>query len=224
MTASGTAQRSRAKRSTSPAKSQASSVQGGQISPRKIATPRKRGPRGGSAKPEDKTAVEKSSKALHDGLQNGVSVTSGAPGSDEVKVAAQETVQKTQDAKITKTTVSVTMPAGHPDLLIPDSLEGVVEKAKEMVEEANKHDAAKAAAVASASTAPTKATGAGKKRKASSSLTKDGEDAEGSEKKEAAKRQKTGLEEQLVTERVRSRALLGLTATLAIGSVSLMMV
>jgi hypothetical protein len=197
MAPSATPQRSRAKRSVSPAKALA----GAPPSPRKIASPRKRTARAASAKAEEK-AVEKSSKTVPEKVEE----KDESLASSEVRVVAQETVEKKDDAKITKTTVTVTMPSSNPDLPLPKNLSGVIDKAKGMIEEANKHDAL----VASKSSSS-------KKRKASTSLTKDGKEGESAAEKPAAKKQKTDLEERLMTERVRTRALIGLTASLVIG-------
>jgi hypothetical protein len=202
--------RARTRRSASPEKAVAS--------PRKLASPRKR--RVASAKPEEKkveeksesvksspTSAKKSSKAPQDKLANGVqkdkaSQASAGAEADIVRVAAvKETVETNGGEKtITNTKVSVEMPASHPDLPLPEDTTAMIQKAREMVEEANKLERKPSKTI---------------KRKASSTLTKDGP-AEGSDVP-VVKKARTELQERLVTERVRNRALIGLTATLAIG-------
>jgi hypothetical protein len=183
----------RSKRSASPAKSIATPA-------RKIASPRKRTARAASAKPEGEVKASKSSKALQTKLENGVApATNGEIKDDTVRVEIEETVEKTKDTETTRTSVTVALPASHPDLPIPESTEAVIEKAKSMVEEAHKLEQTK--------------TKASRKRKASGNVSKEDVDAS----RPPAKKTKTGLEEKLVTERVRTRALVGLTATLAIG-------
>jgi hypothetical protein len=184
--------RAQSKRSVSPAKSG---------TPRKIASPRKR--RAASAKAEDKAeggeakaAAPKSSKALIENLENGVA-TSSAVKDDIVRVEVEEIVEKNKDTETVRTSVTVALPASHPDLPIPETTEGVIDKAKSMVEEGRKLEQTKAKT--------------SKKRKASGNVSK--EDVEASQ---SSKKTKTGLEEKLMTERVRTRALVGLTATLAI--------
>jgi hypothetical protein len=209
LSASAVTPRSRSKRSASPAKLSAT--------PRKIASPRKR--RQASAKPEEKSeekepakAPRKTSKSVQEKLSNGVSGSpetktpskDDAPAAlaDTVRVEVNETIEKNEDGKeISHTTVSVAMPASHPDLPLPEDTTKMIETAKQMVEEANKLE---------------KRVTKNAKRKASSTLTK--ADVEGATEP-AAKKPKTELQAKLVTERVRTRALIGLTATLVVGYV-----
>jgi len=185
----------RSKRSASPGKPISTPA-------RKIASPRKRTARGASAKPEGEAKATKASKSLQSKLENGDTlITNGESKDDTVRVEIQETVEKSKDTETTRTSVTVALPASHPDLPIPESTEAVIEKAKSMVEEAHKLEQTK--------------TKASRKRKASGNISK--EDVESSQP--PAKRTRTGLEEKLVTERVRTRALVGLTATLAIGAI-----
>jgi hypothetical protein len=197
---SSTPSRSRAKRSASPAKVSAT--------PRKIASPRKRAARGNSAKPDEtadgaaKLIVPKPSQAPTEKAGHGrIPTTNGNTKDDTVRVEVEETVETNKATAIetVRTSVTVAMPASHPDLPIPDSTEGVIEKAKGMVEEAQKLEQTKAKT--------------SRKRKASGNVSK--EDVAAAQP--APKRARTGLEERLVSERARNRALVGLTATLAIG-------
>jgi hypothetical protein len=201
--------RARSKRSASPGKKTEPGA-----TPRKIASPRKRAPRV-KADDKDKAAEKRPKTSLSEVMTNGSPPTANgepaatagaAPAGDVVRVAVQETVETTADTETVHTTVSVALPAGHPDLAMPESAEAVIEKAKAMVEEATKLD--KGAAK-----------GKSTKRKASTSLTKEGAEvkAEAAGAQPPAKKPKTALEETLVKERVRTRALIGLTATLAVG-------
>jgi hypothetical protein len=130
-------------------------------------------------------------------LENNVT-TNGVAKDDTVRVEVEETVEKNKDTEIVRTSVTVALPASHPDLPIPESTEAVIDKAKSLVEEGRKLEQTKAKT--------------SKKRKASGNISK--EDVEASQS--GSKKAKTGLEEKLMTERVRTRALVGLTATLAI--------
>ena len=193
--------RSRSKRSASPGKKAEPGA-----TPRKIASPRKRAPRI-KGEDKDKAADKRPKTGLSEVMTNGAPPTAnGEPAAtvgagDVVRVAVQETVETAGDAETVHTTVSVALPAGHPDLAIPESAEAVLDKAKAMVEEAAKLDKG--------------GKGKGAKRKASTSLTKEAAEAGGAQP--PGKKPKTALEETLVKERVRTRALIGLTATLAVG-------
>jgi hypothetical protein len=188
----------RSLRSASPAKS----------TPRKMASPRKRAARAPSAKTEAKadgeSAMAKASKSMQDKVTNGNSAPAITGQDDVVRVSVNETVRKENDIETLKTSVTVDMPASNPSLPMPQSTEEIIAKAKEMVAEANKLEKARAKNT---------------KRKASTSVRSESakEDGEGSQR--IAKKMKTGLEETLIHERVKTRALIGLTATIAIGYV-----
>jgi len=183
------------KRSTSPTKS-----------PRKMASPRKRGARGASVTKTDASESElakKASKALQS-LTNGTSATPSSATENVVRVEVDETVEKENDMETTHTTVKVEIPANHPDLPLPESTEEMITKAKEMVEEAHKLE-------------EKRKRGRPSKRKADEAELADDTGASDSK---SAKRQR--MVETLKKERVKTRALLGLAATLAIGLVLLL--
>jgi hypothetical protein len=188
-------------RSASPSKSS---------TPRKIASPRKRRAKGSKA--TDDESAKGTSSALQSQLENGTasleptpSVASEHPDKhddDVVRVEVDETTEKTNGTETTHTTVTIEMPAGHKDLTLPDSAEGVLETSHEIVEEARKLEKAKST-----------------KRKAGE--LDDDEDAEeagpsnGSLEVQPAKKQRL-LEERLKSERVKTRALVGITTTIAL--------
>jgi len=189
--------RKRELRSASPGKAS---------TPRKIASPRKRKTK--ASKTEELTKAAGS--ALQSALENGTtpsasaeptpSVTSEQQG-DVVRVEVDETIEKENDVETTHTTVRIEMPASHPDLQLPETSEGVLEKSHEIVAEARKLEDAK---------------GKSLKRKADE-LEDDEEPGSASLAVQPVKKQKV-LEEQLKKERVKARELIGITATLAIGA------
>lgn len=123
---------------------------------------------------------------------------------EKVTVNVQSAVEDDGEVETTHTTVSVKMPAGSPDLPLPESTEEMVAKAKEMVEEAKKLEGS------SSKTAS--------KRKAEV-LDEDEDDEEtqvnGTEV-QPAKRTKL-MEQEVRKQKVRNRALMGVAASLAIG-------
>ena len=186
------------KRSASPTKS-----------PRKMASPRKRAARGASVTKSDASEsdlAKKASKALQS-LTNGASATPSSATEDVVRVEVDETVEKENDIETTHTMVKVEIPANHPDLPLPESTEEMIAKAKEMVEEASKLE-------------EKKKRGRPSKRKADEAELADDTGAAGASDSKSAKRQR--MVETLKKERVKTRALLGLAATLAIGLVLLL--
>lgn len=199
------AKRGGSKRSASPSKA----------SPRKIASPKKRSARAASAKAEakpedDAESAKKASKVLQEKLTNGTpAVTESAPaitGTDDiVRITTQEIVEKDANLETTKTSVTIDVPASHPDLPIPESMDKIIAEAKEMVAEANKLEKTKSRA---------------SKRKASSSLQPEAA-AESGDSSREPKRARTALADTLANERVKNRALIGLSAALAIGYVHL---
>lgn len=192
---SASTMRKRELRSTSPGK--AAGTPG-----RKIASPRKRKTK---SKGED-SSVNAASSALQGALENGASsaeptpsIASESNAADIIRVDITENQDHVNGGEKTQTNVKIEMPASHPDLELPNSTEGVIEKAHEIVETARKLQESK---------------GRSLKRKADD-LEDDLEDAPVTAL-QPAKKQRV-LEDQLKKERVKARALIGITATLAIG-------
>jgi hypothetical protein len=119
-----------------------------------------------------------------------------------VKVSVDTDVEVKDGVETTHTHVEVEMPVGSPELPLPEDTEAMISKAKEMVEAA-----AKGANIESSKTL---------KRKAED-IEVEEDDEEGAEV--AAPAKKVKVESELKKERVKTRALIGLSATLAIGYV-----
>lgn len=206
----------RSRRSASPSKA---------LSPtKKIATPRR--PRQTKAMKEASAAnASAANAALQDALNSAASVADSnsvdgekdskslddVPEESEqkVKVHVDSTVDVNGDTETTHTNVSVEMPVGLPELPLPEDTEAMIAKAKEMVAEANKLQAEQA----EPSSAKSKA--AAKKRKVEQLVEDDSEDIDAELPAQPAKKARV-LESQLKREKVRNRAMVGITATLAI--------
>ncbi|KAJ9669470.1 hypothetical protein H2201_000337 [Coniosporium apollinis] len=190
--------RLRSLRSASPSKNATPS--------RRIATPRKARTTRNSVKNQDATAA---GTALQNAFTNGVeaskadSVRSESVDGDTVRVEVDETVETTGDTETTTTIVKVDMPAGSPELPLPESTEEMIAKAKAMVEEANRLEENRVNGVKAL------------KRKAAD--LEDDEDDEVGMAVQPAKRVRT-IEEELKKEKVKNKALIGLSATLAFGA------
>ncbi|OKL56168.1 hypothetical protein UA08_08579 [Talaromyces atroroseus] len=224
--------RTRSRRSDSPAKT----------SPKKTMSPRKsRAPR--SVKESSAAATTAASDSLQAALNgaaekeepsdvaesNDVDVTEPteakpkksrskkqvlAPTSDEkdtadekVTVSVESTTEVKDEVETTQTNVSVEMPVSLPDLPPAEDTEQMLAQAKQMVEAATKLQDEDATAEPSSSSKATK------KRKSD-------EVEEDEEEKSATPAQPTKkarvLEDKLRKERVRNRALVGVTASLAL--------
>ena len=120
---------------------------------------------------------------------------------DTVRVEVDSAVEANGETETTHTNVKVELPAGSAEMPLPENTEEMLNTAKKMVEEARKID------------------GKGSK------VTKRKADDLGEDKKDEhhvsqpSKRARV-LEEELKKERVKTKALIGLSATLAIGYVS----
>jgi len=121
---------------------------------------------------------------------------------EKVKVDVQSTTDAADEVEATQTTVSVEMPALLPDLPPAEDTEQMIARAKEMVEEAAKLEQEKGESSA-----------ASKKRKSDEAVDEEGEETD--TPAQPTKKAKV-LEEKLRKERVRNRALVGVTATLAL--------
>ena len=119
-----------------------------------------------------------------------------------VTVNVEKSVEVNGDIETVHTTVQVQMPVGSPDLPLPETTEEMIAKAKEMVEEAVKLDGESS-----------KSAG---KRKAEVLDTEDDEDETADKEIQPAKKAKI-MEQEVKKQKVRTRALVGVIATAAIG-------
>ena len=143
------------------------------------------------------------SAALQSALDDAASTAEhDSVNGETVKVEVDSTVDVNGDTETTHTNVSVEMPAGSPELPLPADAEKMLETAKEMVEEAR--------ALERESLPKTT-----RKRKVDEV---DPEELDADLPAQPAKKAKV-LEEKLKREKVRTRALVGVTATLAIAYV-----
>ncbi|KAE8378776.1 hypothetical protein BDV26DRAFT_260875 [Aspergillus bertholletiae] len=125
------------------------------------------------------------------------------------QVDVETKADETKDVQTTKTTVSVELPASLlPDAPSAEDTQQMIAKAKEMVEEAAKLQSTEDEPVPSSAKAA-------KKRNIEEALSDDEEDEEA--KTLRTKRAKV-LEEKLKRERVRNRALVGVTAAFALAA------
>ncbi|KAE9984360.1 hypothetical protein EG328_008846 [Venturia inaequalis] len=204
--------RARQLRSASPSKT----------AQRKIATPRGKGRRTKLQKAADEAVAKENGIKASASLEPTPSIAdSDAPvleasaseapvddavPDDVVRVEVDEVVEKVDDVETVHTTVKVKMPSTHPDLPLPDTPEGIIEQAREMVEEGRRLEAAKSANSKSL------------KRKVDE--VEDAEEAESSVVQPAKKaRTETAMEATLKRERVKSRALVGIVTALAVGAI-----
>ncbi|KZF23193.1 DNA-binding domain of Mlu1-box binding protein MBP1 [Xylona heveae TC161] len=171
----------------------------GKTAARKIATPRK--PR--AVKNTDASSASMTSTSPKSTSEKSTPMKSNAAEEEKVRVEIDEAIDEADEVETTTTNVKIEMPVSAPELPLPESPEEMIAKAKEMVEEARKLDG------------ESSPKGKAIKRKAD-------EIEEGSEdediKLQRIKKARV-IQGQLKREKVRTRALLGLSATLAIGAI-----
>ena len=213
--------RTRSLRSASPTKPSATPA-------RKIASPRKRASKKDKENTATGTSITTANSALNRALANGVNASSNDEGNNGNVVDSDYALQSDQQIRQEFTAVKVERSssgrhqqqnhAQHSDPQVIQSTEAMVAKARKMVDEANRFTQKQASSTARAI-----------KRKASEfeddpdynevdgetggagGAGKDTRDAPPAAKKARV------LEEQLKKEKVKARALIGLTATIAIG-------
>jgi hypothetical protein len=169
---------------------------------RKIASPRK--PRTGrKARTEELGSASALAQVLENG-GTGESVNGDYAEGDLVRVEVNEVTETKGDTDITKTTVAVEMPAGHPELPLPESAEEMVAKAREMVAEATKADAVNGIKGKSP-----------RKRKAAEITVDDEDEAGAADGERSAKKVKA--DQTLRKEKMKFRATVGIAVTLALG-------
>ncbi|EER24963.1 hypothetical protein D8B26_007544 [Coccidioides posadasii str. Silveira] len=127
----------------------------------------------------------------------------------KVSVESETIVDTTEDLETSRTNVTVEVPDGLPELPMPNDTEEMIAKAKEMVEEAVRLQEGQEG---TGNPSPK----ASRKRKVEATIEEGEEDTENIPTQPAKKARL--LEERLRRERVRNRALIGVTATLAIAA------
>lgn len=182
-------------RSRSPSK--------GMTPSRKLTAPRKTK----TTKAANAAMAKEANASLHATLDSAASVAdSESVDDDRVRIQVDSAVDVNGDIEVTTTSVKLDMPAGYPDLPLPESTEEMIAKAKEMVEEARKLEGAE--------------TTEARNGKRKIDVVDDDETPDTDADKDLQPVKKTRLlQSELKKERVRSRALTGIAATLLIGQV-----
>ena len=158
-------------------------------------------------KEADAVAAREASASLQATLDDAASATpapSESVDGEKVTVAVESNVEIKGNTETTTTNVKIELPPNSPDMPLPERPEEMIEKAKQMVEEAKKIDG--------------ESSSSGSKRKADE--IEDETDEAGDNELQPAKKARL-LEQELKTEKVRNRAMIGVAATLALGSVLL---
>ena len=172
-------------------------------SPEKRASPQKsmKKPRATKAAKEANAAVSREANAsLQAALDGAASVADSESVSDEkIKIDVQTNVEINGENETTTTDVKVEMPKEAAQLPLPENPTEMIEKATQMVEEARKKE---------------QGSSSNSKRKAEELDDEDDEKNDGEE--QPAKRTRL-LEQQVKKQKIRTRAMIGVTATLVVG-------
>ena len=173
-------------------------------SPEKRASPQKsmKKPRATkAAKDANAAATREANASLQAALDGAASVAdSESVSGDKVKIDVKTNVETNGDTETTTTNVKIEMPKEVAELPLPENPEEMIEKATEMVAEARKKDG--------------QGSSSKSKRKAEEL---DDEDDEKSAGEEQPTKRTRLLEQQVKKQKIRTRAIIGVTATLVVG-------
>lgn len=122
---------------------------------------------------------------------------------DKVAINVDSSVEVNGDTEITHTHVQVKMPAGSPELPLPETTEEMIATAKEMVEAAQKLEG------------ESSKSGSGKRK--AEVLEADEEEDEATAREVQPAKKARVMEQEIRKQKVRNRAIIGVAATLAIG-------
>ena len=186
----------------------------GKATPAKVASPRKRVTK--AVKEANAAAARQASENLQATLDSAASIADSesveppsvngekpTEESDKVTVNVDSTVEVNGDTETTHTQVQVKMPADSAELPLPETTEEMIATAKEMVEEAQKLEG------------ESSKSGSGKRKAEVLEADEEGDEKTGREA-QPAKKAKV-MEQEIMKQKVRNRAIFGVAATLAIG-------
>lgn len=126
-----------------------------------------------------------------------------APKDDIIHVHIDTTVDRHDDIESTHTKLQIDMPAGLPDLPLPTDPQDMLAQAKELVEAANRMDG--------------RINGVKSLKRKADDFEDDDDDENVLELAERSVKRQKVLEVDLKKERVKTKALIGLSATLTVG-------
>jgi hypothetical protein len=193
------AAKSRSTRSASPSKIASPTKRAGSV-----ATPKKRQSK--ASKEANIANANAASAALQSALDDAAStVEQESVNGETVKVEVDSSIDVNGDTETAHTNVSIEIPAGSAQLPLPEDAEKMLETAKQMVEEARALESEMSPRIT-------------RKRRVEEV---EPEELDADLPAQPAKKAKV-LEEKLKREKVRTRALFGVTATLAIAYVTSM--
>ena len=149
--------------------------------------------------------AKEANASLHAALDSAASIAdSESLDGDRVRVQVDSAVDVNGDIEVTTTSVKVEMPAGFPDMPLPESTEEMIAKAKEMVEEARKLEG-------------NDVTEARNGKRKIEVVDDDGNTDSEVDKEEKPTKRARLLQSRLRKERARSKALTVITGTLIVG-------